>query len=173
MSALSRIIAILSEEEKREFILQLNRKNRIKNVKNVLLFKLLNDNIHDDLDIKLYGKPSKNAYHALCKRLQDSLLDYIAYKSFNDEISEEFEILKLLRASRIFFEHKEYKIAFKTLIKAERIADQFDMHTILNEIYYTKIQYSFLDAKINLEHLITKANRNMDQLKKEVQLNMV
>jgi len=173
MNTLSKIIAILSEEERREFVLQLNRKNRIKNVKNVLLFKLLERNIYDDLDIKLYGKPSKNAYHALCKRLQDSLLDYIAYKSFSNEISEEFEILKLLRASRIFFEHKEYKIAFKTLTRAERIADQFDIYTILNEIYYTKIQYSFLDPKINLERLITKANKNMDQLKKETQLNMV
>ena len=99
MKSISKIIAILSEEEKREFILQLNRKNRIKNVKNVLLFEFLDSNINDDLDIKLYGKPSKNAYHALCKRLQDSLLDYIAYKSFANEISEEFEILKLLRAS--------------------------------------------------------------------------
>ena len=173
MNTLSRIIAILSEEEKREFILQLNRKNRIKNVKNILLFKLLDSNIYDDLDIKLYGKSSKNAYHALCKRLQDSLLDYIAHKSFTNEISEEFEILKLLRASRIFFEHKEYKIAFKTLTRAERIADQFDIYTILNEIYYTKIQYSFLDPKINLESLILKANKNMDQLQKETQLNMV
>jgi len=173
MKALSRIIGTLSEQERREFILQLNRKNRIKNAKNVLLFKFLERNIHDDLDIKLYGKPSRNAYHALCKRLQDSLLNFIAHKSFANEISEEFEILKLLRASRIFFEHKEYKIAFKTLARAERIADQFDVYTILNEIYYTKIQYSFLDPKINLENLISKANQNMDQLKKEIQLNMV
>lgn len=173
MKSISKIIAILSEEEKREFILQLNRKNRIRNVKNVLLFELLDSNINDDLDIRLYGKPSKNAYHALCKRLQDSLLDYIAYKSFANEISEEFEILKLLRASRIFFEHREYKIAFKTLTRAERIAVQFDIYSILNEIYYTKIQYSFLDSKINLELLIAKADKNMEQLQKETQLNMV
>lgn len=172
MKSISTIIDTFSEDEKRDFLLFLQKKNRRGDTKNSKLFKLIAAGKTKDLDLQLYGKPSRNAYHALCKRLRDSLIDFVASKSFAGETSEEMEILKLLLASRIFFEHKQYKIAFKTLEKAEKIALDLDVYAILTEIFHTKIQYAHLNPKINLEHLILAAQRNSELLLQEQQLNM-
>ena len=161
MNGLVAILSALTTDEKQEFLLQLRRKNRRHDVKNEKLFKLIDAGKTIDLDIQLYGKPARNSFHALCKRLQDSLIDFIASKSFDGETSKELEILKLLLASRIFFEKKLYKIAFKTLENAEKIAIPLDLYSILNEVYHTKIQYAHLNPKWDLDKLIQVSNLNM------------
>ena len=172
MNSISIIISTFSEEDKREFLSFLQKKNRRGDTKNSTLFKLIDSGKTQELDLKLYGKPSKNAYHALCKRLQDSLIDFVASKGFAGETSEEMDVLKLLLASRIFFEHREYKIGFKTLLKAERLALDLDVYSILNEIYHTKIQYAHLNAGLNLSEVIEASQENMKRFQQEQQLNM-
>lgn len=76
MHTISAIIETLSVEERQEFLLEAKRKNRRTDAKNRELFQLIASGKTTDLDLKLYGKPAKNAYHALCKRLQDSLIDW-------------------------------------------------------------------------------------------------
>ncbi|AXT52762.1 hypothetical protein D1818_18740 [Aquimarina sp. BL5] len=174
MNTISSIIATLSSEEKRSFISTLKQKNKRNDTKNIQLFKLLdpiNDN-RKDLDIQLYGKRAKGAFHALCKRLHDNLIDFIATKSFDSETSEEMEILKLLLASRIFFEQKQYKIAIKTIRKATLKAKTYDLFSILHEIYYTKIQYSHVDPDTSLDHLIKDFRNNQKLLQQEENLNL-
>lgn len=171
MKGIKTIINNLSQEEQQEFLLQLNRKNRRTDTKNVKLFKLINTGKTENLDLILYGKPAKNSYHALCKRLQDNLIDFVASKSFAGETSEELEVLKLLLASRIFFEKKQYKIAFKTLDKSEKLAKQTDMHSILNEIYHTKIQYAHLNQSIFLSETIKASEENMLLYQQDFNLN--
>jgi hypothetical protein len=168
------IIAItntLTTDEKQEFVLQLRRKNRRSDTKNEKLFKLINAGKTKELDIQLYGKSARNSFHALCKRLQDNLVDFIASKSFAGETSEELEILKLLLASRIFFEKKLNKLAFKTLENAERIAIPLDLYSILNEIYHTKLQYAHLNSKWILEELIEASETNMRWYQQDFHFN--
>lgn len=171
MNSILAIIATLSEDERQEFLLRTKRKNRRSDAKNTALFELIAAGKTTDLDLVLYGKPSKNAYHALCKRLQDSLIDFVASKSFSAETSEELDVLKLLLASRIFFEQKQVKIAFKTLAKAEKMAVQTDVYSILNEIYHTKIQYAHLSKTLVLEDVIISAEHNLKRFRQEFQLN--
>lgn len=171
MKGIVAIISTLSTDEKQEFLLQLRRKNRRTDTKNEKLFNLIRDGKTERLDIKLYGKPSRNSFHALCKRLQDSLIDFVASKSFAGETSEELEILKLLLASRIFFEKKVLKLAFKTLENAERMAIPLDLYSILNEIYHTKIQYAHLNGKWSLEEIIATSETNMKLFQQDFQLN--
>lgn len=171
MNSIAAIIDSLSAEERQEFLLRTKRKNRRTDVKNRELFQLIAAGKETDLDIELYGKPSKNAYHALCKRLQDSLIDFVASKSFSTETSEELSVLKLLLASRIFFEQKQPKLGFKTLNKAEKLAKQTDVYSILNEIYHTKIQYAHLGKTLVLEDIITSADENLKRFQREFQLN--
>ncbi len=171
MKGVITILGALSRDEKQEFLLQLRRKNRRKDTKNEKLFKLIDAGKTDDLDIRLYGRPARNSFHALCKRLQDSLIDFVASKSFAGETSEELEILKLLLASRIFFEKKLYKIAFKTLEKAERAAIPLDLYSIRNEIYHTKIQYAHLNTNWELEEIIEGSKMNMDLYQQDFHLN--
>ena len=173
MSVISSIIQTFSEEEKRSFVAFLKRKNKRNDTKNIELFKLLDTNEEvKDLDILIYGKRSKNAYHALSKRLHDNLIDFVASKSFEGETSEEMEILKLLLSSRIFFEQKQNKIAFKTLQKAEQKAKTYDLYTILNEIYYTKIQYAHLSSSLHLPDLINDFRKNKTSIQEEENLNL-
>ncbi len=173
MNTISSIILTLSDEEKRNFVALLRQKNKRNDTKNIQLFKLLDTaEPVKDLDIKIYSKRSKGAYHALSKRLHDSLIDFIASKSFEGETSEEMETLKLLLASRIFFEQKQYKIAFKTLQKAELKATSYNLYSILNEIYYTKIQYVHLNVMISLEDLIEAFKSNKASIQQEENLNL-
>ncbi len=173
MSTISSIIHTLSDEEKRSFLGLLRQKNKRNDTKNIQLFKLLDTTeTVKDLDIKLYGKPAKGAFHALSKRLHDSLIDFVASKSFEGETSEEMEILKLLLASRIFFEQKQYKIGLKTLQKAEQKAKSYDLFTILNEIYYTKIQYAHVHPALVLGELITDFKNNKAAIQQEENLNL-
>lgn len=171
MRTISSIIDTLSTEEQQEFLGTLKKKTRRSDAKNGMLFKLIASGHTNDLDVRLYGKPSKNAYHALCKRLQDSLIDFVASKSFLGETSEELEILKLLLASRIFFEQKQLKVAIKTLEKAEKKALQTDLYSILNEIYQTKTQYAHLNGNWILSEVITASEQNMRSFQQELQLN--
>lgn len=170
---LSSIIHTLSNEEKRRFITLLRQKNKRNDAKNIQLFKLLDStSTHKDLDILIYGKKAKGAYHALCKRLHDTLIDFIAYKSFEEETSEEMETIRLLRVSRIFFEQKQYKIAFKTIKKAEQKAKTYALFSILNEIYYTQIQYTHLNPSASLDTLLIHFKNNKKSLQQEENLNL-
>lgn len=171
MKSLIAILETLTSEEKQDFLRYLKRKNRRTDVKNAKLFKLIAAGKTEHLDVALYGKSSRNAFHALCKRLQDTLIDFVAGKSFAGETSEEMELLKLLLASRIFFEKKQYKVAFKTLEKAEKMALPLEMYSILNEIYHTKIQYAHLNPKWALDQIITASERNMDRYQQDFRLN--
>lgn len=173
MNAISSIIETLTSEEQTSFVFQLQQKNKRNDTKNVELFKLLGVNPNaQNIDVLLYGKKAKGAYHALCKRLYDSLIDFIAVKSFEGEQSEEMEIFKLVLVSRIFFEKKIYKVALRTLKKAEQKAKYYEFYGILNEIYYTRIQYANLDTKTTLEELIIDFKLNKESFEQEENLNL-
>ncbi|SEL72299.1 hypothetical protein SAMN04487910_3176 [Aquimarina amphilecti] len=173
MNTISSIIATLSTEEKKSFINYLKSKNKRNDTKNIELFRAIDSSTnHKDLDVKIYGKSAKGAYHALCKRLHDNLIDFIATKSFETETSEEMEIFKLLLASRIFFEQKQYKIALKTIKKAELKAKTFDLFSVLHEIHYTKIQYAHVDPNTTLASLIQDLKENQTLLRQEENLNL-
>ncbi len=166
------IVNDFTEDEKREFIIYLKKKNRRGDVKNLTLFKSLSSGKTLGTAEKIYEKSSKNAFHALCNRLQTNLIDFVASKSFSGETSEEMEIMKLLLASRIFFEHKNNKVAFKTLLKAEKKALELDLYSILNEIYTTKIQYAHLNPNLILSEIFEDSKRNNLNFQRESQLNM-
>ncbi|KAA3625581.1 MAG: hypothetical protein DWP94_00515, partial [Flavobacterium sp.] len=172
MNSISAIISTFSSEDKREFLNYLKKKNRRGDAKNTTLFKLIDQGKTTDLDVKLYGKPARNSYHALCKRLQDSLITYVAEKSFSGETSEEMQVMKLLLASRIFFEHKQTKIALKTLEKAEKNAMENDLYSILAEIYQTKIQYAHLHPNAKYGDIVEAAIRNQEFQQRELRLNI-
>ncbi|WP_234859512.1 hypothetical protein [Aquimarina aquimarini] len=173
MHTISSIIHTLSDEEKRSFVSLLRQKNKRNDTKNIQLFKLLDTTTAlKDPDIKIYGKRAKGAYHALCKRLHDTLIDFIASKSFEGDTSEEIEIIKLLMVSRIFFEQKQYKIGFKTIAKAEQKAVTYALFSILNEIYYTQIQYAHLNSMRSLDELLINFKNNKAALQQEENLNL-
>ncbi|WP_350284299.1 hypothetical protein [uncultured Croceitalea sp.] len=172
MSQFFEIYKTFSVVEKKNFTTFLKKRNRRGDAKNLELLRLLERNETKGLDVKLYGKPAKGAFHALSKRLSDALVDFVASNSFADETSKELEAMKLLLASRIFFEQKMSDIAFKTIQRSESKAFETDNYAILNEIYHTKIQYAHLNTQWVLSELIKAAERNRRLLVQDMQLNM-
>ena len=102
----------------------------------------------------------------------DFIIEVIASHSFSGETSEEISCLKLLLVSRIFFEKQLYKLAVKTLKRAEGLAKKYELYSILNEIYHTKIQYASYQKKAPLTMLFEEATHNLNAFKNEFQLNM-
>ena len=174
MSQISLLIATLSEESKKQFVVLLQKKNRREDVKNIELFHLLDtDEVLKDVDVLLYGKKSKGAYHALCKRLSDALIDFIATKRFDEEASEDIHVLKMVMASRDLLEKQQSQIAFKLLAKAEVKAAKDSLYVFLNEIYATQIQYAHLNPLLEFTSLLDKHKANKVLLEREENLNFL
>lgn len=173
--SLHAIISTFTTEEQQRFISYLEKKNKRNDIKNIQLFKLLvkNELTSKELCIKLYKSDNKDAYHALRKRLHQSLIDFIANRNLEEENSVEMQLIKFVLASRTFFLHNKPKVAFKILDKAEILAEEHHLFTILNEIYHTKIQYAHRNPSLNIEDLIEKFKQNQKINYLEDQLNIV
>lgn len=169
MNTVSGIINILSDTEKKEFVLFLKKQNKRQDTYNIQLFELLKTNDIKEKNIDYKNKP---ALYALRKRLHTSLVTFIANKRFENDTSEERTILKLLIAGKTFFEHQQYKTAFKTLQKAEEKAIKGEHFNLLNEIYHLQIEYAHLDKKLIFSELTAKYRHNQKKFLQEEQLNL-
>ncbi|WP_460219853.1 hypothetical protein [Psychroserpens sp. MEBiC05023] len=175
MTDLNAIVSTFSREDEQQFINYLERKNKRNDTKNIQLFKLLVDNELSSKDISkhIYGSYKKDAYHALRKRLYQSLIDFIANNNLEEENSVDMQIIKYILASRTFLFHKKPKIAYHILDKAERLAQEHHLFPILNEIYHTKIQYAYLNPSVDINNLISNFRSNQKQHFIEEELNLV
>ena len=175
MNNLNHIVNTFSKEEQQHFISFLEKKNKRRDTKNVQLFKLLLSTEFGPKDLmsRLYGEHKTAAYHALRKRLYQSIIDFIANTSLEDESSNDMQIIKLILASRSFLLQKQYQVAYKVLDKAESIGQEHQLYPILNEIYHTKIQYAHAIPNLDLNSLIEKFNANQAHLILEDKLNIV
>ncbi len=174
MTDLKAIISTFSSEEQQLFVSYLEKKNKRNDTKNIQLFKLLAKHEEDaDICFKLYNEHKKNAYHALRKRLYQSLIDFIATSQMEAENSVDTQLIKYILAARNFLLYEQSKVAYKILDKAEALAKEHHLFSILNEIYHTKIQYAYTNPSLDIEVIIHKFKANQKQHYMEDQLNMV
>lgn len=172
MNALQEIANMMNDTDKKAFIHYLSKKNKRKDTGNIELFNSLKT---DDINITkniLKDKKSTDAYHALRKRLYDNMIDFMANRSFENDTSQENAVLRLIVVSRLFFEHKLTKTAFKCLAKAEDIALSIEHFSLLNEIYLTQIQFAHFNLSEPIEKIIQKFKANKKKLEYEEQLNL-
>jgi hypothetical protein len=175
MTDLNAIVSTFSSEDEQRFINYLEKKNKRNDTKNIELFKLLAKNELPSKEIckTLYTTDNKVAYHALRKRLFQSLIDFIANLNLEEENSVDMQIIKYILASRTFLIHKKSKIAYKILDKAEGLAQEHQLFPILNEIYHTKIQYAYLNPSVDIDVLISNFRSNQKHHCIEEELNIV
>jgi NAD-dependent SIR2 family protein deacetylase len=154
------IITSFSKEESDLFIQYIRSRNKRKDTKNTELYMLLRKGVPvNDIITTLYGSSNRNAYHALSKRLQDSLIDFIATRSFETETSEDMTVFKWILTARILYEQDQIDPAHKLLKKAIKRAKQLDLYTALVEAYHTQIQYSHLHPEQDLPELVAAAQQ--------------
>ena len=175
MTNLNDIISVLSSDNQQKFITYLEKKNKRNDTKNIELFNLLLKGELNSKAIctKLYGNQKKDAYHALRKRLYESLIDFTANQSLQEENSTNMQIIKYILASKSFLQQKQFKLAYKILDRAEKLALDHDMFPYLNEIYHTKIQYTYANPSVDMEALILKFKSNQKNILLEDELNIV
>lgn len=175
MTDINLIISTLTTEEQQQFVTYLKKKNKRNDIKNIQLFKLLQQNelSSSEICLTIYKANKKNAYHALRKRLYQSLIDFIANINLEEENSVDMQVIKYILASRSFLHNQQYKLAYKILDKAEALAETHYLFSILNEIYHTKIQYAYANPEIEINSLIKTFKTNQKNLFIEDQLNIV
>ncbi len=174
MIDLKDIISSFTDEKQQEFIAYLDKKNKRSDAKNIKLVKLLaNSNLTSkEICIQLYQKDHKPALHALRKRLFQSLIDFTANTNLKEEHSLDMQMIKYILASRTFFKKGQIEVGYKIIEKAELIANEYQLYSILNEIYHTKIEYAHQNDHINFDELVAKFRENQRQHQKEESLNI-
>ncbi len=172
---LDQIIFTFSLDEQQRFIQYLQKRNKRTDAKNIDLFKLIAKQELSSKEIcnTLYNTKNKDAYHALRKRLYQSLIDFTANTNLEEENSIDIQIIKYILASRTFLIHKQYRVAYKILDKAETLAQEHLLFPLLNEIYHTKIQYAYTNHSENIDVLIGKFKVNQKNVHIEDELNIV
>lgn len=175
MIDLKTVISTLSSDEQQKFILLLEKKNKRKDAKNIQLFKLISkgESSTEVICNALYKSQKKDAYYTLKQRLLDSLIDFIANNKLQGENSTDIQIVKYILAARDFLINKNYKTAYKILDKAEGIAKEYQLYTILNEIYHTKIQYAYTLPNANIDAIVHDFKENQKKYLLEEELNIV
>ncbi len=175
MIDLKEVVSTFSLEEQQGFISYLKKKNKRPDNKNIQLFKLLLDESlsSKDIYITLYNHHRSGAYHALRKRLFQSIINFSANTSLEAENSIQMEVIRYILAARNYLQQKQYKTASKILNKAEAIATEHHLFPLLNEIYTTKIQFAYATPDTDLDEIINKFNSNKEKHFLEDQLNIV
>lgn len=170
---LKAIIQQFSKEESTAFKSFLLAKNKRHDTKNIVLYNHIRKGIPtSQLDHILYGKPNRNAFHALHKRLQDNLIDFIATRNFDTETSQDMQVFKWILAARLLYEQNLSKPALKLLNKATKKAQDLDLYTALIESYHTQLQYSHLHPEVNLEELTQQAIQCQQDFLNQEKLNI-
>lgn len=174
MTNLNTIIKALSSDEQRNFIVYLEKKNKRSDTKNIQLFKLI---AQGELNTeqtcrKLYPSNKKDAFYALRKRLYQSIIDFTANNSLEDENSIDMQIIKHILAARSFLSKGHYKMGYKILDKAENSANEHRLFALLNEIYHTKIQYAYRNTETDLLTLTQEFKRNQKLFRLDEELNI-
>ena len=172
MDALSDLINLLNDKDKVDFKAYLKHKNKRQDVKNIRLFELIQT---DDINAinKLYGKlKNRDSYHALRKRLHDSLLLFISQRTFERGNQAVYELLRYLVVGRYLLENNLTKLGFRSLDKAERIATENEEYNLLQEILLLKLQFAHLNETIDLEELSKRFIWNQTQIQREAKMQL-
>ncbi len=172
MNTLSELISLLENSELKLFKQYLKQNNKRIDVKNIQLLELIKTDDINGLK-KLYGDAKNNdAYHALRKRLQDSLLSFLSQRAFETDHSETHDALRLVVVGRALLEKELNKIAWKCLDKAEKIAERLEQFNLLNELLMLKIQYAHLPEAEPFEALTQRFEQNQQKMQRESRLNI-
>lgn len=143
MDKLQELINTLSEEDKREFRVFINRQKSKKQRKDLDLFELINEQTSPkDIETKLYDSPNKVAYHTLRKRLLKHLSDFIVLKQIDGDTTAISSITGLISLATYLFKKQRYDFAWRTLLKAETTAIDNEQHELLNNIYQLQVEES-------------------------------
>jgi hypothetical protein len=171
MDDLKQIISTFSTDEQKEFTFFIQRQKKIKNRKDLELFKLLAQKQTykpAQLLAKLYPtEQNQVAYHAVRKRLMQHLIDFILLKSSGKQASTTLGVISLA-----LFDRKLDKLGWEFLRKAEKVALSHEQYDLLNAIYNLQISLANSEFADGLEEIIEKHRQNKILAEEEEKANI-
>jgi hypothetical protein len=174
MDDLKQIIHTFSVDERKEFIAFVQRQKKLKNRKDLDLFKILaQKQSYKPTQIleKLYPiDQNRVAYHAVRKRLMQQLISFILLKS-NE--SQESTTLGFISLARFLFDRKLEKLAWEFLEKAEKTALQHEQYDLLNAIYNLQVLQAESEYAPALHEIISKHQQNKPLAEQDEKANIV
>lgn len=140
MDKLQFVIQSFSNEEKSGFEHFLNRFRVRENRKDLQLFERMCEeeklSLEEALSFLYQGKPEKEAYHALRKRLLGHLIEYISLKEVNDrKRGAHYNSEGLIGLSKYLFKKGAFEPGWQYLRRALASELKKENYSILSEIY--------------------------------------
>src|SRR5210317_1764991 len=116
MDTLKLIVKTMKSQEKKDFRNFIHSQKKLENRKDLELFDLIsNENDEQNLELALYGKSNKVAYHALRKRLTRKLTDFIVLKRLEEDTTTSSSLMGLISLARYLFERRAEALAWDYL----------------------------------------------------------
>jgi len=162
------LFKILEKEQKSRFLTFLKTKNKVKKTRNIELFKAQEAGNTKNLENEI----GPNAFRGLKKRLKDSLIEFLSNELIKNEVTQEIKIIKELVVARKLMDLGCYNDGFKMLLKLKDKANSIDHFSLINEIYHTLIEYSYLDSAPNQDELYNSLIQNNQAQLNQERLNM-
>ncbi len=161
MDKLQELINTLSEDDKREFRVFINRQKSKKQRKDLDLFELICVNTPvKEIQSKLYTIPNKVAYHTLRKRLLKHLTDFVVLKQIDDDTTATSSISGQISLATYLFNNKSDEFAWRILTGAEQSAIENDQYELLNNIYHLQIEKSDNEFSTDINDIYKKWEAN-------------
>ena len=161
MDTLKSIVKTMKSQEKKDFRNFIHSQKKLEKRKDLELFDLLcNDDEHQNLELALYGKPNKVAYHAVRKRLTHKLTDFIVLKRLEEDTTSSSSLMGLISLAKYFFERRSEELAWGYLKSAEVKATSTEQFDLLNTIYLLQIEHWNTDFDEDIHAIIEKRSEN-------------
>lgn len=155
MDSLNEVLAILSEKEKEELKQFLTRKKSRRERKDTVLFDLINDG-----ESKEVLKDNANAYHALRNRFMQKMIQFVALKRIDEDLSGTNKILSYSNFAEFLFERQQDKLGWKYLLKSEELAEKNQHYELLNMVLSLQLLYSEKESAPALKDIIIKKEKS-------------
>lgn len=165
MDTLRSIVKTMKSQEIKDFRKFIHSQKKLEKRKDLELFDLLVKETPDqDLEIKLYGKPNKDAYHAVRKRLTGKLTDFIVLKRLEEDTTSSTSLMGLIALARYFFERRSDELAWNYLKTAESKAKSAEQFDLLNTIYLLQIEHWHPEYADDIHSIIDNRSSNKQLL---------
>lgn len=176
MDDLKITLETLSDDDRRELAVFIQREKKKKHRKDLTLFQLLQHQKNyttEQLIQRLYpDEANPVAYYALRKRLMRHITNFILLKRTEQDITAASPIMGMLSLAHHLFDMRADKLAWTYLRKAEKLAHTNEQFDLLNMVYNLQIEKADSEFADNLELIIRKRNENKQAADEEERANI-
>ena len=176
MDDLKTTLDTLSDDDKRELAVFIQREKKKKHRKDLELCQLLQHKkaySPEQLIRRLYpDDPNPVAYYALRKRLMRHITNFILLKRTEQDITASSPIMGMLSLAHYLFDVRADKLAWTYLRKAEKLAETNEQFELLNMVYNLQIEKADSDFADSLDLIISKRNENKVAADEEERANI-